>query len=82
MGMTQRGPACGKAEDDRHHKGCGRWLETTLEFAEMLKRGTRTAREDRRKPGVERRNAESGIKNSSKILLTENGARTILPLRQ
>jgi hypothetical protein len=82
MGMTQRGPACGKAEDDRHHKGCGRWLETTLEFAEMLKLGARTAHEDRRKPGVTRRNAESEINNSSKIPLTENGAHTILRLRQ
>ncbi len=41
-----------------------------------------TARKDRRRPGVTRRSAERKNKNSLKILLTEIGARTILPLRQ
>src|SRR5260370_19513169 len=72
-------------------KSCG-WERTTMGVVECeglykrswkwSERRGRTARTDRRKPGVERRNAESGIKNSSKILLTENGAHTILPLRQ
>jgi hypothetical protein len=48
----------------------------------MLKRGAATAQKGRRKPGVTRRNAESKIKNSLKILLTENGSRTILLVRQ
>jgi hypothetical protein len=80
--MGEKHGACGKTEDDRHHKGCGRSRETIQAFAEMLQRGARTAQKDRRKPGVTRRNAESEIKNSSKILLTENGGHTILPLRQ
>ncbi len=45
------------------------------------RRGT-TAHEDRRKPGVERRRAGRKNEKSLKILLTENGRRTILPLRQ
>ena len=40
------------------------------------------ARKDRRKPGVAWRSAASEGKNSSRILLTENGSRKILRVRQ
>jgi hypothetical protein len=65
-----------------HHYGCGAERESIQGLVERKERGSTTAHTDRRKPGVTRRSAESEIKNSSKILLTENGGRTILPLRQ
>ncbi len=72
----------GKIRGGTHHKVCGGWRETTQVFVETLERGGVTAHKDRRKPGVEWRSAGREDKNSSRILLTENGARTILPLRQ
>jgi hypothetical protein len=56
-----------------HHNWCGRRQQITQVFAEIAERGHPTARQDRRKPGVERRNAVRERKNSSKILLTEFG---------
>ena len=54
-----------------HHKRCGVWGETTQGLVQMVGRGETTARKDRRKPGVTRRNAERKNKNNSKMLLTE-----------
>jgi hypothetical protein len=65
-----------------HHNGYGVRGERIQEFAEIEERRAATARTDRRKPGVTRRNAVSKIKKSQKIPLTEFGAQTILPLRQ
>ncbi len=71
-GKPKRSSGCGKLRRT-HHNWCGGTDETTQPFAEIAPRGGATAREDRRKPGVERRNAVRDGKNSSKILLTEFG---------
>jgi hypothetical protein len=73
--------ACGK-QWGVDHNWCGRWEESTQGFAEMMGAGRYAWPLVQRRRGVGVRIRASKNKKSTKILLTENGGRTILPLRQ
>jgi hypothetical protein len=51
-----------KLRMDGYHNGYGARIGSTQGFAEKSMRGAGTARKDRRKPGVTRRNEESELK--------------------
>jgi hypothetical protein len=64
------------------HKIYGSLWACAQGFVEKEHREQRSWTKGQRKGGVKQEKERSKIKKSTKILLTENGGRTILPVRQ